>query len=72
MTSILRQFELTLFWRNAWENDTHRHVSYLNHPATRDFIDFAAKPDILLNGDIKWRHLAGAAAAQAVSVSMLL
>jgi mannan endo-1,4-beta-mannosidase len=47
-----RKVSYILFWRNAWDSDTHYHVPYPNHPAARDFIDFAAKPDILLNRDI--------------------
>jgi mannan endo-1,4-beta-mannosidase len=53
--NVVKNYKVSyvLFWRNAWERETHYYVPFLNHPAAQDFIDFAAKPDVLLNADLK-------------------
>jgi mannan endo-1,4-beta-mannosidase len=52
---IINKYKISyiLFWRNAWERENHYYVPFLNHPAAQDFIDFTAKPEVLLNNDIQ-------------------
>lgn len=44
-----------LFWRNAWEKDkpNHFYAPFEGHPSANDFREFAAKPNILMNKDIR-------------------
>lgn len=57
--SVISQYQYQigwiLFWRNAWETDkpNHFYVPFEGHSSVSDFKEFVAKPDILMNADIK-------------------
>lgn len=44
-----------LFWRNSWEGDkpNHHYLPFEGHTSAPDFKEFADKPEILLNNDLK-------------------
>ena len=54
---VISQYKIAwvLFWRNAWESDkpNHYYAPFAGHPSASDFKEFVAKPNILMNGDIK-------------------
>lgn len=54
---VISQYKIgwVLFWRNAWEADkpNHFYVPFERHSSANDFKEFVAKPDILMNMDIK-------------------
>ena len=54
---VIRQYKIgwVLFWRNAWEADkpNHFYTPFEEHSSAFDFNNFVAKPDILMNEDIK-------------------
>jgi mannan endo-1,4-beta-mannosidase len=52
---VIKNYNLSyvLFWRNAWERESHYYVPFLHHPAAQDFLNFTANPDVLLNGAVK-------------------
>lgn len=54
---IISQYKIgwVLFWRNTWESDmpNHFYVPFEGHSSVSDFKEFIAKPDILMNADIK-------------------
>lgn len=54
---IISQYRISwvLFWRNAWESDKphHHYMPFVGHASAPDFKEFVAKPDILMNEDIR-------------------
>jgi mannan endo-1,4-beta-mannosidase len=44
-----------LFWRNAWESDKPQHfyAPFAGHSSDKDFNNFVANPDVLMNGDVQ-------------------
>ncbi|MDR2954522.1 MAG: glycoside hydrolase family 26 protein [Prevotella sp.] len=55
--SVISRYKIAwvLFWRNAWESDKpgHFYGPFAGHSSAPDFKEFVAKPDILMNNDIK-------------------
>ncbi|WP_256011049.1 glycoside hydrolase family 26 protein [Desertivirga xinjiangensis] len=52
---IFSQYKLSyiLFWRNAWNDESHYYIPVPGHPASDNFVEFVNKPDVLLLGDIR-------------------